>query len=249
MLLQILTLLGSLAMFVYGISLMSGGLQIMAGNRLRVFMAKMTSNTFKCILTGIVVTAMVQSSMATTLLIVSFVNAGTLAEFEEAMEYRGGIVRFDPIQRVDHRTVQDGAHLSFVLFEDSGQRSDIRALGCECQTASFHPQVPDFAVGDSPEKTALVRDKFGDGKAFDGTPVAVQDTLESMSPPLTGSKFVIGLIFTYGNPIGHAGQVDISIKDIPAIKIVSHGIQFGRRADQCRGLSTSIRMALAPALR
>ena len=79
MLLQILTLLGSLAMFLYGMSLMSGGLQKMAGNRLRIFMAKMTSNTFKCILTGIVVTAMVQSSTATTLLIVSFVNAGLLA--------------------------------------------------------------------------------------------------------------------------------------------------------------------------
>ena len=79
MLLKILTLLGSLAMFLYGMSLMSGGLQKMAGNRMRVFMARMTSNNFKCILTGIVVTAMVQSSTATTLMIVSFVNAGLLA--------------------------------------------------------------------------------------------------------------------------------------------------------------------------
>ena len=79
MLLQILTLLGSLAMFLYGMSLMSGGLQKMAGNKMRSFMARMTSNYFKCILTGIVVTAMVQSSTATTLLIVSFVNAGLLA--------------------------------------------------------------------------------------------------------------------------------------------------------------------------
>ena len=79
MILQILTLLGSLAMFLYGMSLMSGGLQKMAGNRMRLFMAKMTYNNFTCILTGIVVTAMVQSSTATTLLIVSFVNAGLLA--------------------------------------------------------------------------------------------------------------------------------------------------------------------------
>ena len=79
MILLILKLLGSLAMFLYGMSLMSGGLQKMAGNRMRVFMAKMTSNNFKCILTGIVVTAMVQSSTATTLMIVSFVNAGLLA--------------------------------------------------------------------------------------------------------------------------------------------------------------------------
>jgi len=77
--LKILTLLGSLAMFLYGMSLMSGGLQKMAGNRMRTVMAKMTSNYFACILTGIVVTAMVQSSTATTLLIVSFVNAGLLA--------------------------------------------------------------------------------------------------------------------------------------------------------------------------
>ena len=79
MILLVLKLLGSLAMFLYGMSLMSGGLQKMAGNRMRVFMAKMTSNNFKCILTGIVVTAMVQSSTATTLMIVSFVNAGLLA--------------------------------------------------------------------------------------------------------------------------------------------------------------------------
>ena len=79
MFLQILTLLGSLGMFLYGMSLMSGGLQKMAGNRMRTFMAKMTSNTFKCILTGVAVTAMVQSSTATTLMIVSFVNAGLLA--------------------------------------------------------------------------------------------------------------------------------------------------------------------------
>ena len=79
MILQILTLLGSLAMFLYGMSLMSGGLQKMAGNRMRTVMAKMTSNYFTCIMTGIVVTAMVQSSTATTLLIVSFVNAGLLA--------------------------------------------------------------------------------------------------------------------------------------------------------------------------
>jgi len=76
--LQVLTLLGSLGMFLYGMSLMSGGLQKMAGDRLRSFMASMTSNAFKRVLTGIVVTALVQSSTATTLMLVSFVNAGLL---------------------------------------------------------------------------------------------------------------------------------------------------------------------------
>ena len=66
-------------MFLYGMSLMSGGLQKMAGEKLRAFMASMTSTRIKCVLTGIVVTALVQSSTATTLMLVSFVNAGLLA--------------------------------------------------------------------------------------------------------------------------------------------------------------------------
>lgn len=77
--LQVCTMLGSLGMFLYGMSLMSGGLQKMAGDKLRSFMATMTSNAFKRVLTGIVVTALVQSSTATTLMLVSFVNAGLLS--------------------------------------------------------------------------------------------------------------------------------------------------------------------------
>ena len=72
-------MLGSIGMFLYGMSLMSGGLQKMAGEKLRQFMASMTSNAFKRVLTGIVVTALVQSSTATTLMLVSFVNAGLLS--------------------------------------------------------------------------------------------------------------------------------------------------------------------------
>ena len=75
----ILKMLGCLGMFLYGMSLMSGGLQKLAGNSLRAFLAQMTSNKFKCVLTGIFVTALVQSSTATTLMLVSFVNAGLLA--------------------------------------------------------------------------------------------------------------------------------------------------------------------------
>ena len=72
-------MLGSLGMFLYGMSLMSGGLQKMAGDKLRSFMATMTSTTFKRVLTGVLVTALVQSSTATTLMLVSFVNAGLLS--------------------------------------------------------------------------------------------------------------------------------------------------------------------------
>lgn len=76
---QILKMLGCLGMFLFGMSLMSSGLQKFAGNSLRNFISRMTSNTGKCLLTGFVVTALVQSSTATTLMLVSFVNAGLMS--------------------------------------------------------------------------------------------------------------------------------------------------------------------------
>lgn len=77
--LQILTLVGSLGLFLYGMTLMSEALQKVAGEKLRGILAAMTSNSFKRILTGLMVTAVVQSSSATTVMIVSFVNAGLLS--------------------------------------------------------------------------------------------------------------------------------------------------------------------------
>ena len=77
-LLQIFTLLGALGMFLYGMNLMSSGLQKAAGERLRGFLSAMTSNPLKRVLTGLGITAIIQSSSATTVMVVSFVNAGLL---------------------------------------------------------------------------------------------------------------------------------------------------------------------------
>ena len=77
-LLQVFTLIGALGMFLYGMTLMSEGLQKTAGDKLRSFLASMTSNKFKRVITGLGVTALVQSSSATTIMVVSFVNAGLL---------------------------------------------------------------------------------------------------------------------------------------------------------------------------
>lgn len=65
-------------MFLYGMNLMSSGLQKAAGDRLRGFLSSMTSNPFKGVLTGLGVTSVIQSSSATTVMVVSFVNAGLL---------------------------------------------------------------------------------------------------------------------------------------------------------------------------
>ena len=75
---QIFTLLGALGMFLYGMNLMSSGLQKAAGDRLRGFLSAMTSNPFKRVMTGLGITAIIQSSSATTVMVVSFVNAGLL---------------------------------------------------------------------------------------------------------------------------------------------------------------------------
>ena len=76
--LQIFTLLGALGMFLYGMNLMSSGLQKAAGDKLRSFLSAMTSNPAKGVLTGLGVTSVIQSSSATTVMVVSFVNAGLL---------------------------------------------------------------------------------------------------------------------------------------------------------------------------
>lgn len=76
--LQILTLLGALGMFLYGMNLMSSGLQKAAGDKLRGLLSAITSNSFKGVLTGLGITSIIQSSSATTVMVVSFVNAGLL---------------------------------------------------------------------------------------------------------------------------------------------------------------------------
>jgi phosphate:Na+ symporter len=75
---QLLTIVGSLGLFIYGMMIMSDGIQKMAGTELRKILTSITSNRFKGIFTGFTTTTLLQSSSATTVMIVSFVNAGLL---------------------------------------------------------------------------------------------------------------------------------------------------------------------------
>jgi phosphate:Na+ symporter len=76
---ELLTLLGSLGIFLYGMKLMSESLQKVAGDKMRSILAAMTSNRVKGVFTGFLITAIIQSSSATTVMVVSFVNAGLLS--------------------------------------------------------------------------------------------------------------------------------------------------------------------------
>ena len=77
-------ILGSLAFFIYGMKIMSEGIQRAAGNQLRNILRGMTKNRYLGVLTGFLTTALVQSSSATTVMTVSFVNAGLISLVESA---------------------------------------------------------------------------------------------------------------------------------------------------------------------
>ncbi len=77
-------MLGSIGFFIYGMKIMSDGIQLAAGPQLRELLRSMTRNRYLGVLTGFLITALVQSSSATTVMTVSFVNAGLLSLIESA---------------------------------------------------------------------------------------------------------------------------------------------------------------------
>ena len=74
----VMGLLGGLALFLYGMKMMSNGLEVAAGNKLKVILEKMTANRFIGVMMGTLITAIIQSSSATTVMVVGFVNMGMM---------------------------------------------------------------------------------------------------------------------------------------------------------------------------
>lgn len=76
---DVFTLLGGLALFLYGMNMMSRGLEAAAGNKMKAILEKLTSNRFLAVAVGALITAIIQSSSATTVMLVGFVNAGLMS--------------------------------------------------------------------------------------------------------------------------------------------------------------------------
>lgn len=76
---NILMLIGGLSLFLFGMNVMGDALEKKAGNRLKTILARLTSNKFKGFLLGLGITAIIQSSSATTVMVVGFVNSGVMA--------------------------------------------------------------------------------------------------------------------------------------------------------------------------
>ncbi len=81
---NVIQIVGSLAFFIYGMKMMSDGIQRAAGTQMRNILRTMTQNRFLGVFTGFLITILVQSSSATTVMTVSFVNAGLLSLLESA---------------------------------------------------------------------------------------------------------------------------------------------------------------------
>lgn len=79
MLITLIRVVGSVGLFLYGMKMLSDGLQKSAGSKLRSFLRLMTSNRLMAVITGVLITIIIQSSSATTVMVVSFVNANLLA--------------------------------------------------------------------------------------------------------------------------------------------------------------------------
>ena len=79
-----LKIFGALGFFLYGMKIMSEGLQQVAGSKMRQILSVMTTNRFTGLATGFLITAILQSSSATTVMTVSFVNAGIISLVESA---------------------------------------------------------------------------------------------------------------------------------------------------------------------
>ena len=75
---MILALLGGLALFLYGMQMMSNGLEAAAGNKMKQILEKLTANRFLGVAVGAGITAVIQSSSATTVMVVGFVNSGMM---------------------------------------------------------------------------------------------------------------------------------------------------------------------------
>ena len=76
---NVFALAGGLALFLYGMTMMSNGLELAAGNKLKAILEKLTTNRFLGVAVGALITAIIQSSSATTVMVVGFVNAGLMS--------------------------------------------------------------------------------------------------------------------------------------------------------------------------
>ncbi|MBQ5657390.1 MAG: rod shape-determining protein MreC [Bacteroidaceae bacterium] len=103
---KIITLLGGLSLFLFGMDVMGKALERQAGGKLQTILAKMSSNVFKGFLLGLGVTAVIQSSSATTVMVVGFVNSGIMTLKQQILDMEADVRTAQELERENQRYEQ-----------------------------------------------------------------------------------------------------------------------------------------------
>lgn len=181
----IIEMLGGLAMFLYGMNLMSDKLEKMAGGKLEQIFEKLTSNRFKGLLLGVIVTAIVQSSSATTVMLVGFVNSGIMRLSQAISIIMGANV---------------GTTVTTWILSLSGLEGDSLFIQF-CKPKNFAPIIAIIGV--------ILRMVKGNDKKKDVGGIMVgfallmigMDTMSSAVAPLSDSPVFEKLMTLFTNPI------------------------------------------------
>ncbi|MBF0164208.1 MAG: Na/Pi cotransporter family protein [Magnetococcales bacterium] len=127
-----MTLLGGLALFLYGMEMMSKALELVAGDHMKSVLGKLTTNRFIGVLTGALVTAVIQSSSITTLLVVGFISAGLMSLAQAIPIIFGANVGTTITAQIVAFKVTDAAHLMIacgLLLGQLGKREHVKQYG------------------------------------------------------------------------------------------------------------------------
>ena len=181
----ILTMVGGLALFLFGMNAMGQGLEKLSGSRLERILEKMTSNPFKAIMLGALVTAVIQSSSATTVMVVGFVNSGIM-RLSQAI----GVIMGANI----------GTTVTSWLLSLTGIQGDNFILTL-MKPSSFSPILAVIGVGflmfSKNEKKKDI------GTIMIGFTVLMfgMETMSSAVEPLAGNEKFTGILTMFSNPI------------------------------------------------
>lgn len=182
---NVIQLFGGLAMFLYGMSLMSDKLEKLAGGKLEQIFEKLTSNRFKGLLLGVLVTAVVQSSSATTVMLVGFVNSGIMRLSQAISIIMGANI---------------GTTVTTWLLSLSGLEGDTIAIQL-CKPENFAPVLALIGV------VMRMTTKNGKKKDIGGILVGFallmigMDTMGNSMAPLKDSESFESLLTLFKNPI------------------------------------------------
>ena len=139
--LKIISLLGGLALFLFGMDVMGKALERSAGGKLQTVLAKMSSNVPKGFLLGIAVTAVIQSSSATTVMVVGFVNSGIMTLKQAVGVIMGSNVGTTVTAWILSLSGLEGESLLIQIFKPTTLAPLIGAIGIEIGRASCRERV------------------------------------------------------------------------------------------------------------